>query len=86
MGSTGLVSAAAVNVDVYPFIVMTEEGAFDVALRGMNGFNLTHLPHTQKDKSDILGQRGYVGASFWSAVLVTNNGWMGVIEAGVTDV
>lgn len=86
VGATGLVSSNATNIDVYPFIVMTEEGAFDVALRGMDSFNLTHLPHTQKDKSDILGQRGYVGASFWSAVLVTNNGWMGVIEAGVTDV
>ena len=86
IGATGLVSVGAANVDVYPFIVMGEEGAYDVALRGADSFNLTHLPHTQKDKSDPLGQRGYVGASFWSAVLITNNGWMGVIEAGVTDV
>jgi N4-gp56 family major capsid protein len=86
VGATGLVSTGAANIDVYPFIVMGEEAAFDVALRGMSSFDMVHLPHKQKDKSDPLGQRGYVGASFWSAVLVTNNGWMGVIEAGVTDI
>jgi hypothetical protein len=42
------------------------------------------LPHTQKDKSDILGQRGYVAAKFWSAVLVANNGWMAVGEVART--
>lgn len=86
LGSTGLESAGATNIDVYPFIVMGEEAAFDVALRGMDSFNLVHIPHTQKEKTDVLGQRGYVGAAFWSAVLVANQGWMGVIEAGVTDV
>ena len=86
VGTTGLESVAGVSVDVYPFIVVGEMGTFDVALRGSNSFNLTHLPHTQKDKSDPLGQRGYVGASFWAAAKVTNQGWMGVIEAGVTDV
>lgn len=86
VGATGLVSVGAANVDVYPFIVMGEEAAFDVALRGSNSFEFTHLPAKQKEKSDPLGQKGFVGASFWSAVLVPNNGWMGVIEAGVTDV
>lgn len=86
VGTTGLVSTSASSIDVYPFIVMGEEAAFDVALRGANSFKVTHLPHTQTDKADPLGQRGYVGASFWDAVLVTNQGWMGVIEAGVTDV
>jgi hypothetical protein len=43
------------------------------------------IPHTQTDKNDILGQRGYCGASFWSASLVVNNGWMSVIEAGVSS-
>lgn len=86
LGTTGCVSTTGTLIDVYPFIVMGEDAAFDVALRGSKSFDLTHLPHKQKDKSDILGQRGFVGASFWSAVLVTNQGWMGVIEAGATDV
>lgn len=82
---TGLVTSGS-KVDVYPFIVMGEEAAFDVALRGLNSVDPTHIPHNTKDKSDPLGQRGYVGASFWSAAMLPNHGWMGVIEAGVTDI
>lgn len=81
---TGLQTSSTL-VDVYPFIVMAEDAAFDVALRGHDSFDVTHLPHTAKDKSDILGQRGYVGAKFWAAPLIVNGGWMGVIEAGVSD-
>lgn len=81
---TGLYTSST-NVDVYPHIVVCEDAVFDVALKGDNPFELTHIPHKTKTKDDPFGQRGYVGASFWSAVLVTNNGWMGVIEAGVTD-
>lgn len=84
VGGTGLFSTGGANIDVYPVIVMGEEAAFDVALRGMNSFDMIHIPHNREDKSDPLRQRGYVGAKFWSAVLVTNGGWMGVIECGRT--
>ena len=50
-----------------------------------DNFDVTHIPAKQKTKEDPFGQRGYVGASFWSAALVVNNGWIGVIEVGVTD-
>lgn len=76
---------AAANIDVYPFIVCGEDAVFDIALKGEDGFDMNVLPHTQKDKNDILGQRGYCGASFWSAALVVNNGHMAVIEAGVSS-
>jgi N4-gp56 family major capsid protein len=73
---------SAANVDVYPYLLMGEDAVFDVALRGMDSMEPVHLSHKQKDKSDVLGQRGYVGAIFWNAVAVVNGGWMGVIEAG----
>lgn len=82
---TGLYSAGASNVDVYPVIVMAKDAAYDVALRGKNALDPTWIPPGQKDKNDPLGQRGYVGAKFYSAALVTNPGWMGVIECGVTS-
>ena len=85
IAGTDLFSTGGTYADVYPYIIMGEEACFDVALRGESSVEPTHIPHTQKDKSDPLGQRGYVGASFWSAVLVANNGWMAVIEAGTTD-
>lgn len=81
---TGLFTSGT-SVDVYPMILMGDEGCFDIALRGEDSVNPTHIPASQKDKSDPLGQRGYVGATFWSAVLVANNGWMAVIEVGTTD-
>ncbi len=86
VGATGLVSTGGSNIDVYPVIVMGEDACYDVALRGLNSFDVIHLPHTQKDKSDPLGQRGYVGAKFWAAVSIVNGGWMGIIECGATDV
>jgi N4-gp56 family major capsid protein len=83
--TVGLYSTQGTNPDVYPFIISGQDSVYDVALRGLNSFDPYHIPHTKRDKSDPGGQRGYVGASFWSAVLITNNGWMGVIEAGVSD-
>jgi N4-gp56 family major capsid protein len=82
--TAGLFSTTGTNPDVYPFIVCGEDAVFDVAVRGLNSFDVTHIPHSKTEKSDPLGQRGYVGASFWSAVLIVNGGWMGVIEAGVS--
>lgn len=87
VGSTGLLAGGGSNsgnIDVYPFIIMGEDAAYDIALRGSKSFDMSIIPHTQKDKSDILGQRGYVGAKFWSAALVVNNGYMAVLEAGCT--
>ena len=85
VGSTGLISTSASNIDVYPFIVVASDAWANVALRGMESFDVIHIPHTQKDKNDPLGQRGYVGAKFYSAAFVQNDGWMAVIEAGATD-
>ncbi len=83
VGTTGLVSTSGSNIDVYPFIVCAEECVNDLALNA--NFDVTHIPASQKTKDDPFGQRGYVGATFWSAAVVTNPGWIGVIEAGVTN-
>lgn len=78
-------TSAASNIDVYPFIVCGENAVFDIGLKGEDSFDMNVIPHTQMDKNDVLGQRGYCGASFWSAALVVNNGHMAVIEAGVSS-
>ncbi len=85
VGSTGLVSTGGSSIDVYPVIVVAEDAWGDVALRGMESFDPTHLPHTMKDKNDPMGQRGYIGSKFWSASFIQNDGWMAVFECGVTD-
>lgn len=73
LGSTGLESTGAANVDVYPFIVIAADAWANVALRGMESFDPIHIPVGQKDKSDPLGQRGYIGAKFYSAAFVQND-------------
>jgi N4-gp56 family major capsid protein len=85
VGSTGLLSTTGTSIDVYPMIVVAEDAWGDVALRGLNSFNVTHIPHTTKDKNDPHGQRGYVGAIFWCAPFIQNDGWMAVAECGVTS-
>lgn len=81
----GLYSTTGTNADVYPVMVFGMDAAYDIALRGEDSFSLSVIPHTQKDKNDPLGQRGYVGATFWSAALVVNAGWMAVAEVAVSD-
>lgn len=85
IGSTGLTSTAGVKVDVYPFIVVGEDAWGQLALRGVNAIDPTYIPPGQKDKSDPLGQRGYVGARFYMACTMLNEGWMAVAENGVSS-
>ena len=81
IGSTGL--KGTTNVDVYPMVICAEDAVFDVALN--TNFDVTHQKASTKTKEDPFGQRGYVGASFWSAACLANPGWMHVIECGVTN-
>jgi N4-gp56 family major capsid protein len=85
VGTTGLYSTTGSNIDVYPLIVAAEECWGQVALRGVNAITPTWIPPGQKDKSDPLGQRGYVGASFYHDALVLNQGWLAVAEVGTPD-
>ena len=78
-------STTGTNADVYPILVMGEDAVFDIALRGESSVDPTHIPHKTKTKDDPHGQRGYVGAVFWSAVLVANPGWMAVGEVATTN-
>jgi N4-gp56 family major capsid protein len=84
VGSTGLYSTTGTSIDVYPVIVVAKDAWGEIALRGLDSFDYTNLKPGQKDKNDPLGQRGYVGAKFWSAARMLNQGWMAVAEVGIT--
>lgn len=85
IGATGLYSTGGTLLDVYPMIVVAEDAWGQVALRGVDSIDPTWIPPGQKDKNDPLGQRGYVGASFYQTALILNQGWMAVVEVGVDD-
>lgn len=82
IGTTGLMGTT--KVDVYPFIVTGEDAWGQLALRGGDALDPTYIPPGIKDKSDPLGQRGYVGAKFWMQCTLLNEGWMAVVEAGAS--
>lgn len=81
----GLQSTGGSLIDVYPMIVAGEDAWGQVALRGVDSIDPTWIPPGQKDKTDPLGQRGYVGAKFWQTALILNQGWMAIVEIGVDD-
>ena len=85
VGSSGLLSSGASNIDIYPYVVVGKNAWANLALRGMDSFDVIHIPCDQKDKNDPLGQRGYLGAKFYSAAFVQNDGWMAICECGASD-
>lgn len=85
VGSTNLYSTSGSNIDVYQFIVAAQDAFSQLALRGKNSVEPTFLPVGQKVKADPFGQRGYVGAKWWKAALIENNGWMAVGNVGVKN-
>lgn len=85
VGSTSLFSTTGSNIDTFPIIVMAEDCAHDVAMRGGAALDPTWLPPGTKDKNDPLGQRGYIGAKFYAAAFISNQGWLAVGEVGITN-
>lgn len=76
-------SDAGVNIDVYPMIIFGKgkkggEAFGQVALRGKQAIDTTHIPVGSKSSADPHGQRGYVGAITWQAQAILNDAWMAV--------
>lgn len=82
VGATGL-KALSTNVDVYPSIIIAKDAFAQLKLRGSAVMTPIWLPPGMQDKADPGGQRGYVGAKFYHACEITNQGWMAVAEHGV---
>ena len=82
VAATGLMGTA--KVDVYPFIMVGEDAWGQLSLRGADAVDPTYIPPGVKDKSDPLGQRGYIGAKFYMQCTLLNEGSMALVEAGVS--
>lgn len=73
------------NVDVYPVVIVSKNSYATVPLKGANSMSPRVVNPDRIDKSDILGQRGYVGWKMYFAALILNEAWVQRIEVGVTD-
>lgn len=82
---TNMVSTSGVNADVYPILVFGKEAYGLVPLRGQGAVSPTILRPGKPDKSDPLGQRGYVGWKTWFTAVILNELWMARLEVAATD-
>lgn len=83
--TNSMYSTTGSAADVYPYIIFAEEAWGQVALRGENSLDPTYIAPGVKTKDDPLGQRGYIGASFYANAIRLNEGWMAVLEAGISS-
>ena len=82
---TTMVSTSGTSADVYPVLVFGKEAYGVVPLRGAGSIKPSIIPPGKVDKSDPLGQRGYVGWKMWHAALILNQVWMARLECAVTE-
>lgn len=81
----GMTAVDATNVDVYPIVMIAKESYGLIPLRGAGAIHPTVLNPGTPSKSDVLGQRGYVGWKTWFVAVVLNQAWMVRMEVGATD-
>lgn len=87
VGTTGLASNLASNIDVYQVVVAAADAWGQVQMKngkGISGTDASVLLPDSKDKNDPAGQRGYVTAKNYFNALVTNSSWVAVVEVGTT--
>lgn len=82
---TDMVSSAGTSADVYPVLFFGKEAYGIVPLRGQGSVSPTILRPGVRDKSDPLGQRGYVGWKTWHSAVILNQVWMARLEVAATD-
>lgn len=82
---TEMVSTTGTSADVYPILFFGKEAYGVVPLRGQGAVSPTVLRPGSRDKSDPLGQRGYVGWKTWHTSVILNQVWMARLEVAATE-
>ena len=81
---TGMVTSGTL-VDVYPIVIIAKESYGLVPLRGAGAIHPTVLNPGTPSKSDVLGQKGFVGWKTWFVAVVLNQAWMVRLEVGASE-
>lgn len=77
-------STTGVKADVYPIIYISAKSYAVTPLKGAGAIIPGVINPGDISKSDPAGQRGYVSWKTWFAALITNQLWVGRLEAAVT--
>jgi len=85
VGATGLKSTSAVNIDVYPMVIMAPNAWYSVPLRRKNAPRVMVLNPGKARGGDPFGQRGSVTTKFYHAGLIVQDLFLYRIEFGVTE-
>lgn len=80
ISGTNNLSTTGTDADIYQIFVIAKNAWGHTAFRGLDAFKFNHIKPSQIDKSDPTGERGYCSTTFYDAGVVTNHGWMAVIE------
>lgn len=84
-GAAGaMVSTGGAYADVYPIIYVGADAYGLVPLKGKESVTPTVINPSDIDKSDPLGQRGYVGWKAWFNAVRLNETWMARLEVAAT--
>lgn len=91
------IAATGGKADVYAIPIIAKDAYACVALKGHKSklagergepvvpVEVSIVPVHQKDKSDPMGQRGFIGYLTWFAALITQQAWLKRLEVACTD-
>lgn len=73
------------SADVYPIIVLAKDAYAIVPLQGKQAVKISVLNPDKVDKSDILGQKGYVGWKTFQACLILTQSFIARLEVAASQ-
>lgn len=80
-----VVSTTGTLADVYPVVYIAAEAYGSVPLKGAGSIVPRVINPDTVDKSDPLGQRGYVSWKTWFNATILNQTWIVRVEAGASE-
>lgn len=80
-----MISTTGTSADVYPLVYIGREAYGLVSLKGANAITPNIINPDQADKSDPLGQIGYVSWKTYFKAVILNQAWMVRLEVAATD-
>lgn len=82
---SNMVTTSGTSADVYPVLFFGKEAYGVVPLKGSGAMTPSVINPGKPDKSDPLGQRGYVAWKTYFTAVILNDLWMGRLETAASQ-